>query len=153
MPSTVSRGGPSPRRWVGAAALAASLFAGAAHATMIDIHITGVEDDRGLVRVELCTKQTFLTGACPYSAAAPATAGETVVQVQAPPGEYAIQAYHDDTDSGHVHQNFLGIPKERIGFSNDAPLRLHGPRWDDAAIEVGTGLQSVTLRLRHLIGK
>jgi uncharacterized protein (DUF2141 family) len=138
---------------VGAAALAASLFAGAAHATMIDIHITGVEDDRGKVRVELCTKQTFLTGACPYSAAAPATAGETVVQVQAPPGEYAIQAYHDDTDSGHVHQNFLGIPKERIGFSNDAPLRLHGPRWDDAVIVVGEGLQNVTLRLRHLIGK
>jgi uncharacterized protein (DUF2141 family) len=138
---------------VGAAALAASLFAGAAHATKIDIHITGVEDDRGKVRVELCTKQTFLTGACPYSAAAPATAGETVIEVQAPPGEYAIQAYHDDTDSGHVHQNFLGIPKERIGFSNDAPLRFHGPKWDDAAIEVGTDPRSVTLRLRHLIGK
>ena len=138
---------------MGAAIFAASLFAGAAHATKIDIHVTGVEDDRGHVRVELCTKQTFLTGACPYSAAAPATAGETVVEVQAPPGEYAIQAYHDDTDSGHVHQNFLGIPKERIGFSNDAPVRLHGPRWDDAAIEVGTEVRNVTLRLRHLIGK
>ena len=134
--------------------MAMCLSAGAAHATKIDIHITGVEDDRGHVRVELCTKQTFLTGACPYSAAAPATAGETVVEVQVPPGEYAIQAYHDDTDTGHVHQNFLGIPKERIGFSNDAPVRLHGPRWDDAAIDVGTtGPQSVTLRLRHLIGK
>ena len=153
MPSTVSRGGPSPRQWVGAAVLAACLFAGAAHATMIDIHITGVEDDRGHVRVELCTKQTFLTGACPYSAAAPATAGETIVEVQAPPGEYAIQAYHDDTDSGRVHQNFLGIPKERIGFSNDAPVRLHGPKWDDAAIEVGNETRNVFLRLRHLIGK
>lgn len=152
MPSSAAKGGLAPPAWI-IAVLAACLVAGAAHATKIAIHVTGVEDDRGHVRVELCTKQTFLTGACPYSAAAPATAGETVVEVQAPPGEYAIQAYHDDTDTGRVHLNFLGIPKERIGFSNDAPLRLHGPRWDDAAIDVGTDPRSVSLRLRHVIGK
>jgi uncharacterized protein (DUF2141 family) len=144
---------PSPLARIVGVALATGLVAGAAHATKIDIHVTGVDDDKGHVRVELCTKQTFLTGACPYSAAAPATAGETVVEVQAPPGEYAVQAYHDDTDAGRVHRGVLGIPRERIGFSNDAPLRLHGPRWDDAAIEVGPDPRSVTLHLRHVIGK
>jgi uncharacterized protein (DUF2141 family) len=143
---------PALRRTAVIAAMAC-LISGAAAATTIYVQVTGVDDTRGHVRVELCTRQTFLTGECPYSAAAPATSGETVVEVEAPPGEYAVQAYHDDTDSGRVHRNLVGIPRERIGFSNNAPLRLHGPSFDDAAFQVGSNERRITLRLRHIIGK
>jgi len=145
--------GRATRRRGAVIAAMACLISGSAAATTIYVQVTGVDDTRGHVRVELCTRQTFLTGDCPYSAAAPATPGETVVEVEAPPGEYAVQAFHDDTDAGHVHQGFLGIPRERIGFSNNAPLRLHGPRFDDAAVEVGSDEARVTVRLHHVIGK
>jgi uncharacterized protein (DUF2141 family) len=69
---------------------------------------------------------------------------------QVPPGEYAVQAFHDVTDAGRVHQNLLGIPREPIGFSNDAPVRLKGPRFEDAAFIVGQDVRRITLRLRRL---
>ncbi|HWF01829.1 MAG TPA: DUF2141 domain-containing protein [Caulobacteraceae bacterium] len=123
----------------------------AAFAADVAIHVTGVAQATGHVRVELCTRRTFLTSDCPYEGVAPATVGDTVVEIAAvPPGTYAAQAFHDDTDAGHVHQNLLGIPRERIGFSNDAPLRLRGPRFDDAAFVVGAEARKITLRLRHL---
>lgn len=135
-------------------ALAAGLVlaAGSACAANIDVHVTGVSDPRGHVRVELCTRDTFLTESCPYAAAAPATVGDTVVQIQAPPGVYAVQAYHDDTDAGHIHQNILGIPRERVGFSNDAPLHIKGPAFQEASFVVGDGMREVTLRLRRIFG-
>jgi uncharacterized protein (DUF2141 family) len=133
-----------------AATLVLALTAGAARAAKVEIHVLDVSDARGHVRAELCTRDTFLTGNCPYGGAAPATPGETVVAIDAPPGRYAIQAFHDDLDEGRVHQNFLGIPREQIGFSNDAPLRLRGPSFKDAAIAVGDGVREVTLRLRKI---
>jgi uncharacterized protein (DUF2141 family) len=122
-----------------------------AQAAMVQVAVTGVPEARGHVRVELCTHDTFLTESCPYQGAAPAQVGSTVVTIaEVPPGEYAAQAFHDDTDQGVVHQNFLGIPRERIGFSNDAPVRLHGPRFTEAAFFVGNEVRGITFRLRRL---
>jgi uncharacterized protein (DUF2141 family) len=135
-----------------AAGFALAGVAAVAHATVVIVRVTGVTDPRGHVRVELCTKRTFLTDFCPYGGAAPAMVGETQVRVEAPPGEYAVQAFHDVTDAGHVHQNLLGIPHERIGFSNDAPLGVRGPRFEAAAFVIGAEMRILTLRLRHLIG-
>jgi len=126
--------------------------AGASQAAQVDVHVTGVSNPRGHVRVELCTRQTFLTSSCPYTGAAPATVGDTVVEIsEVPPGEYAIQAFEDDLDAGHVHQNLLGIPRERVGFSNDAPLHVQGPIFSEAAFKVGEGAREVTLRLRKVL--
>jgi uncharacterized protein (DUF2141 family) len=125
---------------------------GSAGATLVEVAVTGVAQARGHVRVELCTRETFLTNDCPYSGQAPAMVGSTLVTVEAPPGEYAVQAFHDDTDGGVVHRNLLGLPRERIGFSNDAPLHVRGPRFKDAAFWVGAQVERVTLRLRHLFG-
>ncbi len=142
------------RRARALAAFAAGLaMAGAARASLVEVAVTGLHDARGHVRVELCTRETFLTSDCPYSGAAPARVGETIVKIaNVPPGEYAAQAYHDETDAGFVHQNVLGIPKERIGFSNDAPIHLRGPRFSDAAFAVEGEVERITVRVRHLFG-
>ena len=136
-----------------AAVAAMLMFSGSAHATLVEIDVTGVAAARGHVRVELCTKETFLTSSCPYQGQAPATLGSTLVTIEAPPGEYAVQAFHDETDQGVVHQNLLGIPRERIGFSNDARLHARGPRFADAAFHVGDEARRVTIKLRRLFGR
>lgn len=133
--------------------MAAAVAAGPAFAADVAVHVTGVAQARGHVRVELCTRRTFLTSDCPYEGEAPATVGDTVVEIASvPPGVYAAQAFEDDTDAGHVHQNLFGIPRERIGFSNDAPVRVRGPSFNDAAFVVGSDARKITLRLRRLFG-
>ncbi len=133
---------------------AALAIAGGAYAGIVQIDVTGVAESRGHVRVELCTRTTFLTEECPYQGTAVARRGATLVQIaNVPPGEYAAQAFEDETDAGHVHQNLLGIPKERIGFSNDAPLHVKGPRFSEAAFSVGGEMRQITLKVRHLLGK
>jgi uncharacterized protein (DUF2141 family) len=142
-----------PARLITVMLLIAAPFPGSvqARAAIVHIAVTGVTQARGHVRVELCTRETFLTNDCPYQGQAPAVVGSTLVTVSdVPPGQYAVQAFHDVTDHGVVHQNLLGIPKESIGFSNDAPLRLRGPRFSDAAFFVGREAQSITLKLRRL---
>ena len=36
-----------------------------------------------------------------------------------PPGEYAVVVYRDANDNGRLDKNFIGIPREDLGFSNN----------------------------------
>ncbi len=138
-----------------AVTLIALMTAGVVQAGVLDIAVTGVTQARGHIHVDLCTKDTFVNPkkTCPYSGTAPAVLGATLVRIaDVSPGDYAVQVFHDETDTGVVHQNVLGIPREPIGFSNDAPLHLRGPRFQEATFSVGREAKRITLRLRHLLG-
>jgi uncharacterized protein (DUF2141 family) len=128
------------------------LFAAqSARAADVEVDVAGVDQARGHVRVAICTESTFLKTSCPYMGSAQAKAGLTVVKIDnVPPGVYAAQVFHDDTDGGVIHQDSLGIPKEAVGFSNDAPLRLSGPRFSDASFSVKDGVAHIGLKLRKL---
>ncbi len=115
-------------------ALSAPSAAGAA--TLV-VELTGVENDSGLVRVAVCTPETFATKHCPFFSTALAHAGTVTVSVDGIPlGRGAVQSYDDEDGSGRVRRGLFGIPAEASGFSRDAPVRLGAPRFEDAAIEI-----------------
>lgn len=45
---------------------------------------------------------------------------QTFVFKNIPDGIYALRFFHDENDNGELDTNFIGIPKEGYGFSNDA---------------------------------
>jgi uncharacterized protein (DUF2141 family) len=125
----------------------------AASAAVVDVAVTGVVEARGHIHVDLCTEDTFLKDNCPYKGSAVARPGSTLVTITGvSPGQYAAQVFHDEYDDGHVHRTVLGVPTEPIGFSNDAPLHLHGPKFKEAAFPVEHDVEHITLRLRVLRG-
>ncbi len=45
--------------------------------------------------------------------------GESVASLgDLPPGDYAVMVYHDENNNGELDKNFIGIPREPLGFSN-----------------------------------
>jgi uncharacterized protein (DUF2141 family) len=140
--------------WTGVlvATLAFIAMPASAHAADAPIAITvwSVRIPGGSVRVDVCTRETFLHSTCPYSASAPTQVGETTVTVpDVPPGVYAVQAYHDINNNGRLDQGLFGRPLEGLAFSNDAPIGLRGPNFDRAAFTHGDDPQTLRLRLRH----
>ena len=67
------------------------------------------------------------------------------------PGDYAAQVSYDENGNGKVDRAIFGIPKEGVGFSRDAPIRLSPPKWQDAMFSL-SGDTSITLRLRYFMG-
>ncbi len=116
--------------------------------------VSGVRSSEGVVRVDVCVAATFLKSTCAVSGVAPAVAGTTTVTVDGlPPGVYAVQAYHDRNDNDRVDRGALGIPREDLGFSNDAPLGLTGPSFAQASFAHGAEPQTIKLKLRHFSGR
>jgi uncharacterized protein (DUF2141 family) len=140
--------------------LAAALAAGVALATAapalagtLTIDVTNVRNAKGVVHVDVCPQAKFLKDDCPYAAEAPAHPGLTTVVIHnLPAGIYALQAFHDENDNHKVDRALFGIPKEGIGFSNDAPIHLSPPKWKDAALAFDGGTRTTTLKMRYMLG-
>ncbi len=136
-----------------AAVLAAAVAPAAAQPPpggSVVFQIDHVRDDAGHVRVDVCTEATFLKEACPYSGAASAVKGMTTVTVTGvPPGTYAAQVYHDRNDDHTVNRGRFGIPLEEVGFSNNAPIGLRGPKWVKAAFSHDTADQQLAVKLHR----
>ena len=49
-----------------------------------------------------------------------------------PKGEYAISFVHDENNNKKLDTNFLGIPSEDFGCSNNAKGFMGPPKYDDA---------------------
>ncbi len=49
----------------------------------------------------------------------PADGRKTLAITNVQAGEYALLVYHDENDNKQLDLNFIGIPKEPIGFSNE----------------------------------
>ncbi len=84
--------------------------------------------------------------------AAPVTAtGDAVVVFEGlMPGDYALSVIHDEDSNGRLNRNFLGIPTERFGFSNNIRPRMRRPDWTEAAITVEDPGGEVIIELKTL---
>ena len=67
-----------------------------------------------------------------------------------PHGTYAVSAFHDENGNGELDSNFLGIPKEPLGCSNNAKGRMGPPKWDDAKFPLSGPTATQTIAIRRL---
>jgi uncharacterized protein (DUF2141 family) len=76
--------------------------------------------------------------------------GATVSFSNLKPGTYAVSALHDMNSDGKMNQNFLGIPKEGFGFSNNPQVRMKAPSFGEAQFKVSGGANTVQIQMRYL---
>lgn len=70
-----------------------------------------------------------------------------VFVIDLPAGFYAIALFVDANKNLKIDKNFLGIPKEQFGFSNNAMGRLSAPSFEQAMFEVnGNTTQNIKLK-------
>lgn len=119
-------------------------------AATLDVAINDVRNANGHVLIAVCPAPVFLTPHCPFVGTAPARPGTVVGQVHGiPPGTYAVQVFHDENDNLQIDRTIIGLPKEGMGFSNDARFRFGPPDFADAAIDIGPYGGHIAITLRY----
>jgi uncharacterized protein (DUF2141 family) len=64
-----------------------------------------------------------------------------------PRGFAAVTVLHDENMNRKMDKNFIGIPKEGYGTSNNPMKARHNPRWDEAKFSVSRPTQTIQIRL------
>lgn len=66
------------------------------------------------------------------------------------PGTYAISVFHDENSNGKLDTNFLGIPREGVGASNDARGHMGPPKFGAAAFHFSGDRLNLKITVNYL---
>lgn len=103
----------------------------------LDIAVKGIEEVKGQIVVLVFENKedfpkdqklarTFLF---------PVSKKEMTVTLKGlPVKDCAVMLYHDQDKNGKCNQNFIGMPVEKIGFSNNLRPKVRAPKFEDARI-------------------
>ncbi|MEO9893183.1 DUF2141 domain-containing protein [Aurantibacter sp.] len=108
-----------------------------ANGNTIEVVINDISSDEGQIRVGLYSSaDTWLEDIDRGLNGEINNGSSTVTFNNVPDGTYAISSYHDENNNSELDTNMLGIPKEDVGSSNNAPARFGPPKWKAAKFEV-----------------
>jgi len=103
----------------------------------ITVNIENLNSDKGNVYISLFNTETsFLEKGFKSTMSSIENNSCTITFKNVPNGIYAISFFHDENENKKMDSNFLGIPKEDYGCSNNARGFMGPPKWEDAKFEV-----------------
>jgi len=103
----------------------------------VELTIKGIEKVQGSILVAVYNSEgTFMKKHDASQKAKVSGKEVTLVFENVTPGDYAISTFHDENDNSKLDTNFLGIPNEPYGFSNDATGTFGPPSFVKAKVKV-----------------
>lgn len=66
-----------------------------------------------------------------------------------PFGDYVLIAIHDKNSNHQLDRNFIGVPQEGFGFSNNPGLIVDKPDWEDIQFEVKSGDTQIIITMKY----
>ena len=144
---------PSIRRNCRKPLLAALLVAnfGASQAAEIVVRVSGLSEPLGQVGCSLFagTAGFPMDNTSARNLWVPADAkGVTCRFNDVPEGTYAVSIGHDLNGNKRVDTNFIGLPTEQWGVSNNARHTLRAPRFDEASFKVAADAKDVLIDIK-----
>ncbi|MCP5180748.1 MAG: DUF2141 domain-containing protein [Pseudomonadales bacterium] len=136
-------------RFVRTALLAALGISPAAVGGTLTVTMTDVPSATGELMISIGDEAAF-NGTAPYAVRAilPARVGTVTFSTDAlPDGSYAARIMQDLNGNGELDSNFVGMPKEPWGMSNNARGNFGPPTFEDARFEL-TGDTTLAIQVR-----
>ena len=133
----------------------ALVFFGEAHGatgSVIKLKVDGVNPTRGTLRAALVNSKEAYTedGQAVMVQSVPVRQGqEEVVFQNVPFGTYAIKVFYDENDNSELDTNFIGIPTEKYGFSNNARSKLGLPDFEKVKFQVNAPEVKLDIAVEH----
>ncbi len=103
------------------------------------IEVVGVANSEGNIKVALYDKaESFLSNDLVFKTdSVLARQGMTQLLLEdIPDGEYAVAIFHDANGNDELDTNWLGIPKEPIGFSKSGMKTFGPPKFKDCSFRI-----------------
>jgi len=116
----------------------------------LTLNIVGIENDDGNVRIALSNSKEDYTNRGSAFRGITSKIQNNKAQIifkELPFGTYAIKIFHDENDNGKLDTNFLGIPSEDYGFSNNAKGSFGPASWEDAQFEFNEEKKTIEIKI------
>jgi uncharacterized protein (DUF2141 family) len=118
---------------------------------VVQLTVVGFKNDNGDVKIGLYNSADSFNGKTKekFAGAVIKILNKKVQYIfpAVPYGEYAIKLFHDEDGDDEIGTNFLGIPTESYGFSNNAKGFFGPPSFEKAKFVVSSDTVRVDINL------
>ena len=123
--------------------------------TTLTIHVTGARNAKGKIRVALFrdgkgfpndASQAVRLQAADID---PQSLSAQIVFADLRTGVYAVSVFHDENMNERLDKNFMGMPKEGYGASNNPKKKMGPPNFDEAKFQLSGTEQLVEIKLMY----
>jgi uncharacterized protein (DUF2141 family) len=114
----------------------------------LTVNISDVNQGKGHVMVGLYSgSEAFSQGKTMFGSSVKANnEQEKVVFKDLPAGEYAVKIYQDENSNDKLDFNFIGIPKEGYGYSNNVG-RFGRPEYQEAKFTIEEKIEKAEIQI------
>src|ERR1700737_2366540 len=120
----------------------------------IHVEISGLRSDKGQMLCALFSSaDAFPTKADKAVARVTAKIAERQAACDfagVAPGTYAVSVVHDENSNGKLDTNFIGMPREGVGASNDAKGHMGPPQFGAASFAYRGGRLELKIHVNYL---
>lgn len=103
----------------------------------LEIEVNGFKNNDGKAKINLYnTQESFMKKGIKSVKTVLKNNKTYAVFTDLPKGIYAVSMFHDENGNGEIDTNFIGIPTEGYGTSNDAKGFMGPPKYEDAKFEL-----------------
>jgi len=115
----------------------------------IEVTVSGIRSGAGQLRLAIFDQaQEFPRGNEIRSLDVDANVGNVVAIFRGMhPGVYAVAIHHDANSNKEMDTNFIGLPKEGFGFSNNARVIFGPPSFGAASFILGSSNKRIRMRI------
>jgi uncharacterized protein (DUF2141 family) len=126
----------------------AVIFSGLSQNHNLTVVVKGADSNKGKIVFALSPNEAdYKKKKGAYKEAKSSIENGTAKQVfSVSKGEYAVKVFHDENNNMELDTNFVGIPKESVGFSNN-PSLMGMPSFSKVSFTVD-GDKTITIELK-----
>lgn len=115
----------------------------------LSIHVKNIKAHKGSIFIAVYNNTDNYMKDRVYEQIKPVTdIGSLNIEMNMPYGNYAITIFHDVNSNEDLDANFIGIPKEPYGFSNNAKGSFGPPDYDASKFEFRSEGQEIEIELK-----
>jgi uncharacterized protein (DUF2141 family) len=155
------------KRLIGVAVLSAGLFlalalrlsplleAQSTGTATLTVHVIGARNAKGKIRAALFNgAEGFPNDASKAIQTQSAdidlqTSSAQIVFTNVPGGVYAVSVFHDENMNQKLDKNFVGVPKEGYGASNNPKKKMGPPNFGETKFKLNGTQQSLEIKLMY----
>ena len=124
-------------------------------AATLTVHVIGARNTKGKVRAALFrsaegfpndASRAIRTQAADID---PQTSSAQIVFKELPEGVCAVSVFHDENMNQKLDKNFVGVPKEGYGASNNPKKKMGPPSFEETKFQLSGTLQSLEIKLMY----
>ena len=121
----------------------------------LTLNISNIKSDSGFIRIHLYNaerKEYFpkKTRKCFQRQVEKIQKGHSIAVFENLPADfYCLSVHHDENSNEQMDTNFLGIPKEGWGISNNVKLFMRLPEFDECSFRLNGKDTSINVEMRY----